>query len=236
MASFVAKHVLKKIFKEQAGSSNRAEDVYFEYVPATRLDGTRKAGKLKKVRKALPPGLSEHDAHILTKVKKRAYQLDMSFGSFMGINFGWGSIIGLFPIAGDVVDALLAWSVVHTAKQVEGGLPRSVRYKMYAMVVLDFICGLIPGIGDVFDAIIIANTRNAERLENYLREKGRKNLQASGLPVPDIDPSDPAEFDRLNSDPPASYTHREKRSRRRSRPADEEMGIPRPTPARTRRH
>ena len=69
----------------------------FEHVPATRLDGTP-TGKFKKVRKALPPGLSDHDAQILTKVKRRAYRLDMSFGSFMGLKFGWGSVIGLFPL------------------------------------------------------------------------------------------------------------------------------------------
>ncbi|KAI0603464.1 hypothetical protein F4775DRAFT_33825 [Biscogniauxia sp. FL1348] len=235
MSGLIVKYVTKKIFTEKIENKYGAEDPYFEYVPATRLDGSPKAGKLKKVRKALPPGLSEHDAQILTKVKRRAYRLDMSFGSFLGLKFGWGSIIGLFPVVGDCVDALLALAVVHTANQIEDGLPASLKLRMYFWVFMDFIGGLVPGVGDLIDAAILANTRNARLLEDHLREKGIKNLRRSGLPVPDVDPSDPAEFDRLNSEPPASHTRREKRSGRKSRPADEEMGIAPPTPARTHR-
>ncbi|KAI5867981.1 hypothetical protein GGS23DRAFT_5639 [Durotheca rogersii] len=207
MASLAAKFVTKKVLKETAGNKFGTDDPYFEHVPATRLDGTP-TGKLKKVRKALPPGLSDHDAKILTKVKRRAYRLDMSFGSFMGLKFGWGSIIGLFPIAGDIVDALLALMVVRTAKQVEGGLPFQVWAWMYVVVAIDLVAGLVPFVGDIADAIVLANTRNAVALENYLRKKGRKNLRDSRLPVPDLDPSDPAEFDRHNASPnPESPEH-----------------------------
>ncbi|KAI1777914.1 hypothetical protein F4818DRAFT_329530 [Hypoxylon cercidicola] len=207
MAGVIAKFVSKKILKETAGNQFGIEDPYFEAVPATRLDGTP-TGKVKKVRKALPPGLSEHDAQVLTKVKRRAYRLDMSFGSFMGLKFGWGSVIGLFPFAGDVVDALLAMMVVRTAKQVEGGLPFGIWAWMYVLVAIDLIAGLIPFVGDIADAIILANTRNAIALENYLRKKGRKNLRASKLPIPDVDPSNPNEFDRFNSESPAHASSR----------------------------
>ena len=65
-------------------------------VPASRLDG-RPSRKLKRQRKALPPGISEHDGQVLTKVKRRAYRLDMSLCNFMGIRFGWSSVIGIIP-------------------------------------------------------------------------------------------------------------------------------------------
>ncbi|KAI1640929.1 hypothetical protein F4809DRAFT_289977 [Biscogniauxia mediterranea] len=235
MAAFIGSFIGKKIFKERLENKFGVEDPYFESVPATRLDGTPKAGKFKKVRKALPPGLSEHDAQVLTKVKRRAYLLDMSFGSFMGLKFGWGSIIGIFPVAGDFVDALLALAVVRTAKQVEGGLPFSLKLCMYFWVLVDLIVGFIPFLGDILDAIVLANTRNAKLLEDHLRVKGKKNLRQSGLPVPDVDPSDPAEFDRFTAEQSASHSRRDKRSGRKSRPADEEMGIARPDPARTHR-
>ncbi|KAI6090392.1 hypothetical protein F4821DRAFT_29910 [Hypoxylon rubiginosum] len=208
MAGVVAKFVSKRILKETAGNQFGIEDPYFESVPATRLDGTP-TGKVKKVRKALPPGLSEHDAQVLTKVKRRAYRLDMSFGSFMGLKFGWGSVIGLFPIAGDVADALLAAMVVRTAKQVEGGLPVQIWAWMYVLVLIDLIAGLVPFVGDIADAVILANTRNAIALEEYLRKKGKKNLRASKLPVPDVDPSNANEFDRFNAtDSPAHASSR----------------------------
>lgn len=75
---------------------NVMQDPYFETVPATRLDGTP-TGKVKKRKKALPPGVSEHDGKILTKVKRRAWRLDMCLFSICGVRFGWGSAVGLIP-------------------------------------------------------------------------------------------------------------------------------------------
>ncbi|CAJ2506412.1 Uu.00g005420.m01.CDS01 [Anthostomella pinea] len=199
MAGYVGKFVTNKILGETLQNKFGVEDPYFETVPATRLDGKPSRSKTKKIHKAIPPGLSEHDANILNKVKRRAYRLDMAFGSFMGLKLGWGSIIGIFPVAGDIADGLLAMLVVRTAQQIEGGLPFDVKLMMYFWVILDLIIGAVPILGDIGDALILANTRNAAALEKHLRKKGMKNLQASGLPVPDVDPSDPAEFDRFHS-------------------------------------
>jgi len=73
------------------------QDPYFESVPATRLDGRPSKSKTTKRRKALPAGLSEHDGRVLTKVKRRAYRLDMSLFTFLGVRFGWSSVIGIIP-------------------------------------------------------------------------------------------------------------------------------------------
>ncbi|KAI1331090.1 hypothetical protein F5Y16DRAFT_360500 [Xylariaceae sp. FL0255] len=206
MASYAAQFVGKRIFKEKVENKFGLEDVYFEQVPATRLDG-KPTGKFKKVRKALPPGLSEHDSQILTKVKRRAYRLDMSFGSILGLKLGWGSIIGLVPFAGDAVDAMLALLVVRTAKEIEGGLPEAILMKMYFWILLDLVIGFVPFIGDAFDCVVLANTRNAKLLEDHLRKKGKKTLRQSGQPIPSIDPSDPQEFDQFHSTAkPASST------------------------------
>ena len=53
--------------------------------------------KTKKKRRAVPAGISEHDAKVLNKVKRRAYFLDVGLFNFCGIKFGWGSAIGLIP-------------------------------------------------------------------------------------------------------------------------------------------
>ncbi|KAI1151408.1 hypothetical protein F4825DRAFT_358422 [Nemania diffusa] len=208
MGSYIAKWIggkliQDKILKERLENKFGAEDPYFEQVPATRLDGTPN-GKFKKVRKAVPPGLSAHDAEVLTKVKRRAYRLDMAFGSFLGIKFGWGSLIAIFPFVGDFADAFLGLLVIRTAQQVEGGLPSGLRLTMYFWLLIDLVIGLIPFVGDIGDALVLANTRNATALEKYLREKGRKNLRSSGQPIPATDPSDPVEFDRLHSESPGT--------------------------------
>lgn len=98
MAGLIGKFVFKKVLGERMKDKTSKDDPYFESVPATRLDGKpSKSGKVKKQRKALPPGLSENDAQVLTKVKRRAYRLDSCLFSFAGIKFGWGSVIGFIP-------------------------------------------------------------------------------------------------------------------------------------------
>lgn len=201
MASFVAKIVGKKILGETVKNKFGKEDPYFESVPATKLDADgNPVGKVKKRRKALPPGLSEHDGQILTKVKRRAYRLDLALFSFCGIRFGWGSAIGLIPAIGDVLDALLAMLVLKTCRKVEGGLPVALQIRMMMNIALDFVVGLIPFAGDLLDAMFRANTRNAILLEEYLREKGKANLKKAGQPIPTVDPSQ-ADFFETHHEP-----------------------------------
>ncbi|PTB34804.1 uncharacterized protein TrAFT101_011190 [Trichoderma asperellum] len=204
MANVLAKMVSKKILGESLQNKFGKEDPYFEQVPATRLDG-RPTGKFKKRKKALPPGISEHDGQVLTKVKRRAYRLDMSLFNFLGIRFGWSSVIGLVPAAGDALDAFMAFMVYRTCCQVEGGLPTSVRIHMLINIILDFVVGLVPFLGDLADALFRANTRNAALLEEHLRQKGKKELRKSGQPIPTIDPSSAEEYDRIQREDPPEY-------------------------------
>lgn len=102
----------------------------------------------------------------------------------------------------------MALMVVKTCTKVEGGLPSSVKMKMLLNVIVDFAVGLVPFIGDIADAAFRANTRNAILLESYLREKGKKNLRQSGMPIPAVDPSEQEEYDRLQETEPPAYVSR----------------------------
>jgi len=195
MTSIIAKFISKKILGESVKNNFGSEDPYFEQVPATRLDG-RPSSKTKKIRKALPAGISEHDGKVLTKVKRRAYRLDMSLFNCCGLRFGWSSVIGIIPGIGDVIDAFMAIMVLRTCQQVEGGLPKDVQSKMMFNIVLDFAVGLVPFLGDIADAVFRANTRNAVELEKFLRKKGAAQLKAQGHHSPVVDPSDADEYDR----------------------------------------
>ena len=90
--------------------------------------------------------------------------------------------------------------VFRTAMKVDDGLPPPVMIRMLFNVVFDFLVGIVPFIGDLADAAFRANTRNAAILESHLREKGKKSLRKSGLPLPDVDPSLGEEFDRIQDD------------------------------------
>lgn len=182
------------------------EDPYFETVPATRIDG-KPSKKMKKMPKALPPGISEHDGKVLTKVKRRAHRLDASW-SFLGMRVGWSSVIGIIPFIGDALDAFMALMVIRTCQQVEGGLPKAVNAQMMFNLALDFAVGLVPFIGDLADMLFRANTKNAIVLEDFLRKKGAKALKAQGRTA-QRDSTLPEEFDRMMNEqdnPPPTYT------------------------------
>jgi hypothetical protein len=98
---------------------------------------------------------------------------------------------------GDILDAFMAMMVLRTCEQIEGGLPADVKARMMFNIVIDFIVGLVPFVGDIADAVFRANTKNAAELEKYLRKKGQATLKAQGVAVPAVDPSDPDQFDQL---------------------------------------
>ncbi|OJK01712.1 hypothetical protein ASPACDRAFT_41975 [Aspergillus aculeatus ATCC 16872] len=215
MTTKIASLVGKRILGETARNHFGQEDPYFEEVPASRL-GRAFGKKTQKRRKAIPPGLSDHDQKVLTQVKRRAYRLDYSLFNLCGLRFGWGSVIGLIPFAGDAADAALALMVVRTCEGIDGGLPASLRMMMMINVVIDFFIGLVPFVGDIADAVYKCNTRNAVLLEKHLREKGAKALSKHGgrHDAPE-DASLPEEFDRY--DKGAIEEPRRHRSRKHSR-------------------
>lgn len=99
----------------------------------------------------------------------------------------------------------MALMVVKTCCQVDGGLPQTLKLQMAFNVGLDFAIGLVPFLGDLADAAFKANSRNALLLEQHLRDKGKKELRKSGLPIPANDPSSPEEFDRMRQESPPGY-------------------------------
>ncbi|OBT59796.1 hypothetical protein VE03_10563, partial [Pseudogymnoascus sp. 23342-1-I1] len=142
MTSMLAKYISKKLLGESLENNFGTEDPYFESVPATKLN-SKPSKKMKKVRKALPLGISEHDGKVLMKVKRRAYRLDSLFNC-CGIRFGWSSVIGIIPGLGDALDVFMAMMVYRTCQQVEGGLPAAVHSQMMFNIVIDFFIGLVP--------------------------------------------------------------------------------------------
>lgn len=223
MTSYIAKFVLGRVFQESAANKEGREDPYFEY-PASELG---KAGKRKSRRrkKALPPGITNEEGEILTKVKRRAWRLDMSLGEWFGVRFGWGSVIGIVPVIGDVFDSLLSLMVVKTCTKLQ--LPMGVIIHMLINVAFDFLIGLVPFIGDIIDAGYKCNTRNAVLLEKHLREVGRQRLKADGVTeiqddsLPADDDSGPEDID-VEAQAPAARRggNRDRRERERERERD----------------
>lgn len=74
------------------------------------------------------------------------------------IRFGLDGLIGLVPGAGDTLSLLASIWIVIQAREM--GVPRRLIVRMCINVAIDFLVGLIPLLGDVFDIAFRANRRN----------------------------------------------------------------------------
>jgi len=89
---------------------------------------------------------------------------------------------------------LLALIVFRIYYQVEPPLKSSIRFKLLINIIIDFVVGLIPFVGDLADAAYKCNTKNVILLEDELRERGKKRIRQSDQIYP-TDPSLYNEFD-----------------------------------------
>jgi hypothetical protein len=95
----------------------------------------------------------------------------MSLFNFLGVRFGWSSVVGLVPAIGDGIDGSMALLLVRKCNKVQGGLPQAVLMQMLFWVVVDFFIGLVPFVGDLLDAGLKANSKNVRILEQHLDAK-----------------------------------------------------------------
>lgn len=86
------------------------------------------------------------------------------------IRFGFDSIIGLIPVIGDSLGAAVSGYIYSFAKK--AGVPRHKRMQMVWNIFVDWLVGLVPFLGDIFDVAFKANSKNvriiATHVENQL--------------------------------------------------------------------
>jgi hypothetical protein len=175
MTDKFAKKVGLKLFSKHLEQYTPTDPLYETYVTPN--------GKTKRRKRQVPPGLSKRDEMILKSVKSRAHYLDKGF-KICGMQFGWTVIIGLIPLAGDVVDASLNYFLVlRKCKQAE--LPDWLIRQMLLNNVISAGVGAIPFVGDVILGIWKANSRNAALLEEFLRVRGAEFLKLEAARVED---------------------------------------------------
>jgi Domain of unknown function (DUF4112) len=122
----------------------------------------------------------------------------------------------------------MALMVVRTCDGVEGKLDSNVRNKMILNVILDFVIGLVPVLGDLADAMYKCNTRNAILLEEFLRKRGQLAIKRQGTRNV-VDPSLPETYDMDEEEvtPPPYDSARGARVREPAPPA--QARVPRET-------
>jgi hypothetical protein len=85
--------------------------------------------------------------------------------NFLGIRFGLAAVINLIPGFGDVLDALLSFYIVWIAVQMR--IPSPKIGQMIANIIINFLIGLIPVIGDATYILRRVNWRNLQILKKY---------------------------------------------------------------------
>ncbi|MGB6950143.1 MAG: DUF4112 domain-containing protein [Methyloceanibacter sp.] len=88
------------------------------------------------------------------------------------LRFGLDSLIGIFPGFGDVVTGAISLFIVHHAWQ--AGASKLTLARMLGNVGIDFVFGIVPVAGDLFDFMFKANRKNMRLLEAHLNRQEAK--------------------------------------------------------------
>ena len=97
----------------------------------------------------------------LEKVLERAFVIPGT-----KIPFGLDSVIGLVPVLGDVVTAVMGAYMVWEARNL--GMSKWQLIRMTANVGVDTAIGAIPLLGDAFDLVWRSNSKNLRIIKKHL--------------------------------------------------------------------
>jgi hypothetical protein len=107
---------------------------------------------------------------VLKRLEKFSHFTDSSIGiPFTKFQLGAESLIGMLPVVGDVAGLVLSSYMLVEVQRV--GVTKEVKSRMLRNMCINFVGGLLPVVGDIFDVIFKANTRNTRLLKNYLEEQ-----------------------------------------------------------------
>ncbi|HEY8950840.1 MAG TPA: DUF4112 domain-containing protein [Rhizomicrobium sp.] len=117
----------------------------------------------------IPPGKSSGEEQ-LAQLEWIADLLDSRFvipGT--NVRFGLDGVIGLVPVAGDILSALISLYLISRASEL--GLSPWVKTRMVWNVALDTVVGAVPILGDMFDISFKSNRRNIALARRYLAKQ-----------------------------------------------------------------
>lgn len=117
----------------------------------------------------------------LARLERFSRFTDSSIGiPYTNWQIGADSVIGLLPVVGDIVGLVMSSYVLFEAQRV--GASKGVKLRMLRNVAIDFFGGLLPVVGDAFDAIYKANTRNTRLLKYFIEEELEAELEVATPP------------------------------------------------------
>lgn len=132
---------------------------------------------------AAAQGISEDQARreFAQSIERLAWLMDGAVRIPVIGPVGLDAVLGLFPVAGDVLSAGIAVSLI--GRSLKYGVPHELIGRMLGNVLFDLILGSVPVAGDLADMWFRANTRNVALLRAYLDEQARDTFDASATHV-----------------------------------------------------
>jgi hypothetical protein len=104
----------------------------------------------------------------LTRLRALTRLMDQAFGvPGTKWRFGLDALFGLVPGLGDVAGGVIAVYALHVARQLRA--PPAIQLHMLTNIAIDASIGTIPIIGDLFDFVFKAQTRNLALLDGWLK-------------------------------------------------------------------
>ena len=110
---------------------------------------------------------------------KAAYSLAVLLDSQFGIGkfrIGLAPFLDLLPVAGDIIDTVLALYIVAIAVQLH--VPFSIWIRMIMNVAVNLLFGSIPLLGSLVYFYRKANLKNVKLLQQYLNHTAPHTLKA----------------------------------------------------------
>lgn len=107
----------------------------------------------------------------LSRLRSLARLLDSVFQvPFTRFRIGLDAVLGLVPGWGDAAGAVASAYIILQAARL--GVPKAVLLRMVYNTGVEALVGIVPVLGDLFDAGWKANLKNVELLERYLERPG----------------------------------------------------------------
>jgi len=104
----------------------------------------------------------------LARLRALTRLMDQAFGvPGTKWRFGLDALFGLVPGLGDIVGGVIAVYAVHVARQLR--VPGVIQLHMLSNIAIDATVGTIPILGDLFDFVFKAQTRNLALLDDWLQ-------------------------------------------------------------------
>lgn len=123
-------------------------------------ESARDAVGVNNVKVATDPAAIRQRIETLEKLLERSFEVPV-----VG-KVGLDALLGLLPVGGDVITAILGLYIVWEARNL--GIPKHKQIAMLGRVGFDTLIGSVPVAGDLFDFIYRSNSKNLRTIKKHL--------------------------------------------------------------------